>query len=202
MNDQALAVPDYFDALYRAEDPFGYRTSWYEERKRQILVATLPNRRFANAWEIGCSNGELTAALAPRCRKLLATDISLRAVELAATRNRQHPQVSVQCAVHPEQWPGGQFDLIVLSEVGYYLAADKLADTIDRIAGSLSADGVFVACHWLAPFDQARLTGRQVHERINRRLPLTRAYRYEDDDFLLEAWSESAPTLAEREGLK
>ncbi len=202
MADMATRGPDYFDALYRAEDPFGYRASWYEQRKRELLVASLPQRMFANAWEIGCSNGELTAALAPRCHALLATDISSRAVELASQRNRRSRHVSVQCALHPDQWPSNQFDLIVLSEVGYYLSADALHECIGKIRSSLSDEGLFVACHWLAPFDEASFTGGEVHEHVARRLELPRAYRYEDGDFLLEAWSTSTRTLAEREGLK
>lgn len=202
MADLATRGPEYFDALYRSEDPFGYRASWYEQRKRELLVAMLPQRMFVNAWEIGCSNGELTAALAPRCHALLATDISPRAVELASQRNRQSRHVSVQCALHPDQWPPAQFDLIVLSEVGYYLSADALDGSIDKIRSSLSDEGLFVACHWLAPFEQASFTGREVHDRIARQLKLPRAYRYEDGDFLLEAWSTSTRTLAEREGLK
>ena len=202
MADAATLGTAYFDTLYRVEDPFGYRASWYEQRKRQLLVASLPQRLFANAWEIGCSNGELTAALAPHCRALLATDISQRAVELASQRNRHSRHVSVQCARHPDQWPSGQFDLIVLSEVGYYLSADALDVSIARIRSSLTDEGVFVACHWLAPFEEASFTGREVHDRIARRLDLPRTYRYEEGDFLLEAWSTSKRTLAEREGLK
>lgn len=202
MAEVAIRRADYFDALYRADDPFGYRASWYEQRKRQLLVASLPQRLFANAWEIGCSNGELTAVLAPRCRALLATDISPRAVELSSQRNRQSRHVSVECAVHPDQWPSGQFDLIVLSEVAYYLSADALDESIDKIKSSLTDEGVFVACHWLAPFEEASCTGREVHDRIARLLDLPRIYRYEDGDFLLEAWSTGTRTLAEREGLK
>ncbi len=61
------AVQQYFGAIYRDDDPFGYRERWYEARKRDLLLASLPRARFAHAWELGCSNGELTAALAPRC---------------------------------------------------------------------------------------------------------------------------------------
>ncbi|MEO6103738.1 MAG: class I SAM-dependent methyltransferase [Pseudoxanthomonas sp.] len=202
MSEEAACKSSYFDELYHGDDPFGYRTRWYEERKRQILGATLPQRSFERGWEIGCSNGELTASLAARCRSLLATDLSRRAVDLARARNREHGHVQVECANHPKDWPGSSFDLIVLSEIGYYLEAEDLDETIGKIQASLSADGVFVACHWLAPFDEAPLTGRQVHSRIEQLLSLQLTYRYEDSDFLLEAWSSKKHTLAELEGLK
>ncbi|MCF5928202.1 SAM-dependent methyltransferase, partial [Xanthomonas perforans] len=49
MNAQANA--DYFDSIYQQHDPFGYGTRWYEKRKRDILLATLPRQGFARGWE-------------------------------------------------------------------------------------------------------------------------------------------------------
>ena len=116
-----MSAQPYFDDLHEQEDPFGYRSRWYEERKRALLLASLSQRQFARGWELGCSNGVLTEALAARCERLLATDISPRAA-FQARRNLAHlPHVQVHCASHPEQWPPGRFDLIVCGEMGYYL---------------------------------------------------------------------------------
>ena len=53
----------YFDDLYAgAEDPWSPRTRWYEQRKYALTTAVLPRRRYAEAVEVGCSVGELTAA--------------------------------------------------------------------------------------------------------------------------------------------
>lgn len=193
---------DFFDALYKEEDPFGYRSSWYEARKRQILLATLPKAHFDHGWEIGCSNGELTAALAPRCNSLLATDISPRAVQLATERNAGYPNVRVEQGAHPEDWPQQVFDLIVLSEVGYYLSAHRLEEVVSKIRGSLAPEGLLVACHWLEPFPHASLHCRQVHESIGRTLSYPLAYQYNDSDFLLQAWSSNFRSPAQIEGLK
>lgn len=84
MNAQANA--DYFDSIYQQHDPFGYGTRWYEKRKRDILLATLPRQGFARGWELGCSNGEATCGLAARCDRLLATDMSAAAVHHAKQR--------------------------------------------------------------------------------------------------------------------
>ena len=44
------------DEFYsKSPDPWGFRTSWYEQRKREIVVASLPRRRFGSCWELGCS---------------------------------------------------------------------------------------------------------------------------------------------------
>lgn len=191
-----------FDALYADADPFCYRTRWYEARKRALLLALLPRAMFDSAWEFGCSNGETTAELAYCCTRLLATDFAERAVALARTRVATFPHVSVQRAEHPREWPEGRFDLIVFSEVGYYLDDDALARSIDGLARSLTPDGVLIACHWLAPFAQARRSGACVHDMISTRLPLPHRYAYRDDDFILDGWSGAALSIAQAEGLR
>ncbi|UKE46292.1 class I SAM-dependent DNA methyltransferase [Xanthomonas cerealis] len=196
------SVQEYFGAIYRHDDPFGYRERWYEARKRALLLASLPRARFERGWELGCSNGELTAALAPRCDALLATDLSERAVVLAAQRNAQSAHVLVQQAEHPRSWPPGRFDLIVFSEVGYYLPLPLLQDCIQRLRASLTEHGVLVACHWLHPFVQACMDGGAVHACLAQTLQLPRLLRYEDDDMLLEAWSATPYSVAAVERLR
>lgn len=192
----------YFDAIYADDDPFGYRDRWYEARKRDLLLATLPQRRFARAWELGCSNGETTAELAARCDALLATDLNIRAVALARARTAHLAHVDVQQAQHPGQWPDGRFDLIVFAEVGYYLSPAELRDTATRLGTSLTDAGVLLACHWLAPFAQAQQTGRQVHRTLAREAGLQRMFRYRDADVLLEGWSRDGVSVAARDGLR
>lgn len=200
MNDATPAA--YFEALYADDDPFGYRGRWYEARKRDLLLATLPAPRFGRAWEAGCSNGELTAALAARCDTLLATDLSARAVALATARTQACRHVEVRQARHPDDWPDGRFDLIVFSEIGYYLDAPTLARTAARLKASLDADGVIVACHWLAPFREAPQSGRDVHRLLQRELGLRRLFCYRDADVRLDGWSLRGDSLAQRAGLR
>ncbi|RXQ99900.1 class I SAM-dependent DNA methyltransferase [Pseudoxanthomonas composti] len=196
------ANAEYFDGLYRDQDPFGYRSRWYETRKRDILLATLPRARFARGWELGCSNGETTRGLAARCEALLATDVSSQAVALARQRVGERSNVQIVQAQHPQQWPSGSFDLIVLSEVGYYLALPDLTEMIERIQDALVPDGLFVACHWRHPFAEAHQDGNQVHAQIAAQLSLPLAYRYKDSDFLLEAWTTHPQSVAQQEGLR
>ena len=201
MNAVASTSPDYFHALYADDDPFGYRHRWYEARKRALLLASLPAETYDAGWEIGCSHGELTAALAQRCHSVLATDLDPRAVDLARARTATCAGVRVDAMRHPQQWPPGVFDLIVLSEVGYYLAPDALAALLTRVPTSLRDAGVFVACHWLHPFAEAPQHGRQVHAAIAQAFGAP-AFRYEDADLLLEGWPVSPHSVAQREALR
>lgn len=179
----------YFDALYQhSEDPWGFRRRWYERRKRELALATLPRQRYAYIFEPGCSNGELSVALAERCDRLLSCDISARATALARERLAAFPGAEVRTARLPEEWPAGPFDLIVLSELGYYLGEADLQRLIQRCLDSLSADGALLACHWLHPILDCPLDGRQVHRLLHANLPLQRAVRHEESDFLLELW--------------
>ncbi|KLD71155.1 class I SAM-dependent DNA methyltransferase [Xanthomonas pisi] len=200
MNAQANA--DYFDGIYQSHDPFGYGTRWYEKRKRDILLATLPRMGFARGWELGCSNGEATRGLAARCERLLATDMSQAAVEQARQRVGERSNVEIVQACHPQQWPVGRFDLVVLSEVGYYFAAAELDDLVARLQLALTPDGLLVACHWKHPFEQAQQDGIAVHACLAGLLSLPLSYRYEDSDFLLEAWTAQPLSVAQQEGLR
>ena len=118
-----------------------------------MSLASLPRPRFRRALEVGCSVGVLTSDLAPRCDELLALDVAGAAVALASERTRALPSVRVEQMAVPAQWPEGTFDLVVLSEVGYYLSLDELTSLCDRSIGSLSPDGVLVACHWRHPVE-------------------------------------------------
>ncbi len=194
--------PAYFDALYRSADPYGFRQRWYEQRKRSLLLASLMRRRYDSAWEIGCSNGEVTAALALICTQVLATDLSARAVELARARTAASGNVVVEQAHHPGDWPEATFDLIVFSEVGYFMSRDDLEATSAGLQRSLRDGGLLVACHWLTPFNAAPLSGHEVHEVLRASLRLDSCFCYADQDFMLEGWSSNPTSVAVREGLR
>ncbi|HEX4726213.1 MAG TPA: PIG-L family deacetylase, partial [Jatrophihabitans sp.] len=121
----------YFDALYASRtDPWELAERHYEQRKRDIVLACLPQRRFERGFEPGCATGELSIRLAERCDGLVCSDISPAAVVHAAARLHEQPHVQLDVGRIPTDWPTGSFDLIVLSEVGYY--CDDLATLADR----------------------------------------------------------------------
>ena len=65
--------PDYFEQRFRAsDDPWSFRTRWYEKRKRELTLASLPRQRYQRVFEPACANGELSAQLAERSDALLA----------------------------------------------------------------------------------------------------------------------------------
>jgi integrase len=131
-----------------------------------VTLACLPAARFAHGFEPGCANGELSAELATRCDRLLVCDGSRRAVELAQARLAAWPQVRVVQAQLPGDWPDATFDLIVISELGYFLDAQRLDALADHARACPRPGGALLACHWRRPIQGCEFTGDAVHARL------------------------------------
>lgn len=180
---------DYFDDMYaRHDDPWGFDSRWYEERKRSVLLAALPRRRYRAAFEAGCSTGALTARLAERCDRVLAVDLAPAALERARRRLSGRANVEFRRAMLPEDWPEGTFDLVVLSEVAYYWGDGDLDRGLTAAVSSLSTDGHLVACHWRHPVAEYPRSGDSVGDTLAARPDLVRLVRHEEEDFVLEVY--------------
>jgi 2-polyprenyl-3-methyl-5-hydroxy-6-metoxy-1,4-benzoquinol methylase len=110
-------APEYFQDLYAHDiDPWKFASSAYEREKYAQTLAALPEARYANALEVGCSIGILTHELASRCEYLLAIDAASAPLDEARRRCEELANVKFAQFFVPGQWPLGQFDLIVLSD--------------------------------------------------------------------------------------
>ena len=147
-------APDYFDALYKADpDPWRFRTSAYEQRKYSDTLAQLKAPRYASGLEVGCAIGVFTQLLASRCDALEAVDASLIALAQAKAHCRDLPHVGIGQAIIPDDFPSGPFDLVVLSEVLYYLTVGDVLRTAARCRLAVREGGEVVLCHWLGETD-------------------------------------------------
>jgi len=145
----ASLPPSYFDAAYAADpDPWNFAASPYERDKYAATLDALPRPRYAAALEVGCSIGVLTASLAPRCDALVALDVAEAALDQARARCRHLPGLRFARAQVPGEWPEGRFDLILLSEVVYYLDAGDVAGLAARTRAGLRPGGDVVLVHW------------------------------------------------------
>lgn len=195
---------DLFEPLFaHSPDPWHFEGSWYEKRKARVLLASLPRARYGAVFEPGCASGFLSERLAPRCDRLLAWDGAHQAVQYATKRLKIFAHAHVEQGWVPEQWPEGRFNLVVLSELLYYL---QEAD-IERIAQCCLAtlqeagpEAAIVACHWLHPFENFPVGGDRVHEILDEHLQLPRVAQWRDADFRLDIWSADALSVAQREG--
>ena len=163
-NQPNTLPPEYFDHVYQANrDPWNFESSPYERAKYAATLAALPRAHYPKVFEIGCSLGVLTEQLAARCGHLLAVDVSEAALAQARTRCAGQPQVDIRLMRVPEEFPPQQFDLILLSEVGYYWSPDDLARAADLLVAGLKPDGQLLLVHWTPPVHDYPLTGDDVH---------------------------------------
>lgn len=204
--DEALLAPGFLDHFARGfetfiptpssgvferlhadtDDPWGLKDRFYERRKRSVALALLPRERFAASLELGCSIGILSAELAARTDSLLALDISPTAVAATQERLSDYPEATARVASVPRDWPSGQFDLIVISEVGYFLSRAQLLDVVARAVASLAADGVILLCHWRHPIDGWELDGDTVHELFRSASSLAVFAEHREEDFRID----------------
>jgi predicted TPR repeat methyltransferase len=163
--------PEFFEELYaRDRDPWGFASTDYERDKYRRTLAALGDRRWARALEIGCSIGVFTRLLAVHCDELVGLDVSARALGLARERLAGASNVTLSLATFPEQMPAGPWDLVVCSEVLYYLDADGFAVALARLEASLEGGASVLAVHWRPPTATYPLRGDEVHDQLTERL--------------------------------
>ncbi len=193
----------YLNGMYATgTDPWRIEHGWYEQRKRRLVLGCLPRQRYRYAFEPGCSGGTLTRELARRCDKLLAADLSEVAVRATRDRVLGCPGVQVAQLLLPDEWPSRRrFDLIVLSELGYFFREASWAELCAQVASTLAADATVLACHWRHDFAERTLPTTRLHGLLADALGLASQTSLADADFLIDVWTNSASSVAEREGL-
>ena len=157
-------LPEYFDQLYaESSDPWEFATSPYEAAKYAATLAALPRPTYASALELGCSIGVLTRQLAARCTGLLATDVSAAALQKARERCSDLSHVRFDCRDLTNNFPSDTFDLILVSEIGYYFSETDLAILRRKIAAALRPGGHLLLVHYTGETNYP-LTADAVHE--------------------------------------
>lgn len=182
-------VPD-FEAMYRADhDPWQVETSWYEQRKLTVLLASLPAEHYRRTWEPGCGPGLVSATLAGRTDELVASDVSDTAVALAAQRTAHLPAVRVVRSELPEVPFAGRVDLVVAAEFLYYVPDLDRALAVLWSVCEPGAHLVFV--HWAHHPHDAFRGGPEMHARISLdciRRKAAKLVTHVDEDFLLDVY--------------
>jgi SAM-dependent methyltransferase len=144
----------HFQNLYRSNpDPWGFQTSPYEHAKYRRTLDVLGDRRFISGLEVGCSVGVLTRMLAPRCARLLGLDIVEDPLTAARLQCAEFTKVRFERMQIPLAWPNEHFDLIVFSEVLYFLSADDIGRCARRVLDTLLPEGVVLLVNWIGKTD-------------------------------------------------
>ncbi|MDO5498448.1 MAG: SAM-dependent methyltransferase [Propionibacteriaceae bacterium] len=182
-------------------DPWGYDQRWYEQRKYALTLAALPRPRYRYAFEPGCSIGVLTERLAERCDRLLACDLVPAAVERATERLAGRAGVRVRQWDARTPWPDTGFDLIVVSEVLYYLELEQARTFCRRLTERLAGDGQVVAVHWRRPAGPHVFDGDTADAILRDATGLAELARWCDADFVASVLGRDDRSVAALEGL-
>lgn len=189
-------VPD-FDAVYRADpDPWRVRTSFYERRKLEVVLASLSAPSYDRAWDPACGVGELAARLGERSAAVLATDASVEAVRLTQARLTDVATVVVRRHALPDAPGPESYDLVALCEFLYYLDSDDRRATLDLVDRLLSPTGELMSVHWRHRPHDAWLSGAAVQAEIDahlRQRGWLRLVHHEDVDFVLASYRRTRP---------
>jgi SAM-dependent methyltransferase len=168
--------PGYFDELYdTADDPFGFGTHPEEAEKFAYTLGVCGDGALGRVLEIGCAVGDFTELLAERSSSVLGIDVSARAVERASARLAAFPNVRCEVGTLPHDFPEGRFDLVVASDVLYYLSTDELVEALRRIEEAIDPGGSLVIVHFV-PRMGSVLDGDEVHDLVAARSVLDHAH--------------------------
>jgi SAM-dependent methyltransferase len=153
---EPASLPDaYFESMYRRDgDPWRFASSDYERDKYAATLAAIGDGKIGAAFEVGCSIGVFTHALAERCAHVLAVDVSDTALAAARARCADWTNVDISRLRIPGEWPGSErFDLIVLSEVLYFLSPADVDATARQARAALQPRGKIVLVNWTGATD-------------------------------------------------
>ena len=155
----------FFEAKYQADDdPWDFASNDYELRRYDAILNSLKGSRYRSAIEPGCSVGVLTAGLSNLCDHLLAFDFSRSAVDKAIDRCGDISHVELAWMSLDDIESFAPFDLVVLSEIGYYFTEVKWRHLAQRIVAEMQMESTLLAAHWTGISADHEISGDLVHE--------------------------------------
>ncbi len=181
---------EFFERKYQeSPDPWNFGGSAYELERYDVTMGALAGRRFRCAFEPGCSVGVLTERLARVCDQVVALDLSATAVKAARARCEGWENVTVRTGSLIDPLPEAEFDLVVLSEIGYYLEIRELERCGAALVEKLVPGGWLLGVHWLGHSVDHRLSGDRVHEVLRSLNGLRLEHSERHAGFRLDRWT-------------
>jgi methyltransferase family protein len=136
--------------------------------------------------------GVLTELLSRRCDRVTATDVAASALDATHRRLVQAGQrdgATLLRASLDQPWPSTTFDLVVLSEVCYYLQPATLRTVLDREVPRLAPGATVLAAHWRHRVADYPMSGDQANDVIAATAGLHRLGGYRDADVAIEVFT-------------
>lgn len=149
---------EYWEHIFERPDPWNY-VSVYEQVKYTQTLSLIPEG-IEKVLELACAEGIFTEKLAQKVGRLTATDISQRAIDRAVERCRDHRNIELRVLDFVRQDLPPEQDLIVCSEVLYYMKDEEmLAAACRKMAAALKPNGYLITAHAHIRRDEPNRTG-------------------------------------------
>ncbi len=177
-------------------DPWDFRKSRYEAAKYAATMQHLPRARYQTALEVGCSIGVFTRMLAERVHDLLAIDIAEAALSMAREHCQDRPHVRFALTNPLRSSPPGSFELIILSEVGYYWEPTEFDRVFRNLIQQLEPAGQIILVHWRASVPDYPQTGDALHEQaevLATQLGLIPRGHWVEEKYRTDLWEKAGP---------
>jgi 2-polyprenyl-3-methyl-5-hydroxy-6-metoxy-1,4-benzoquinol methylase len=128
-----------FDRLYTLDaDPFSVERSHYEYLKAKDLLTVLTSQHYSNVLDAGCGTGRMTKKLSAFADRIVGIDFSGEAIRLAHTYCSDLPHATFELSDLRDFASAMTYDLIVCSEVLYYLTGPDLTRAIASLKNAAS----------------------------------------------------------------
>ncbi len=190
MIPQNVTDADFFEDRYRREsDPWNFSESDYERSRFETILEALRHQRYRHALEPGCSIGTLTVRLAEICDQVTAFDFSATAVASARERCASCSHVQFSCAALDENTQVEGFDLVILSEIGYYFETSNWHSLVQTLVKRMSPGTTVLASHWLGQSTEHRQEGDAVHQVLRDKSRLRLEYEARHPGFRLDRFT-------------
>ena len=139
-----MTVHSDFERKYSfAPDPWEVtsHSSYYEELRRFICQSR--TNRWNKALDCGCGEGHFTSQLTDLCGEVHGVDVSRTAIDRARKQYSDGFWHNTDVRnIKDLDFPAGNFDLIVCSQLLYYLAWSEASAFLTSLETLLSPDGV------------------------------------------------------------
>lgn len=147
LHKNRLLVRAYFEARYRRRDPYLTATNPLEIEKLETTFNSIKNRHYKHILDIGCGEGYLVKKLIPIADKITALDISKIALNRARNRLRDRENIKFTRQDILKYETTERFDLIICSEVLFYLKTEDIHCLAERLTEWLLPNGYLLLVH-------------------------------------------------------
>jgi 2-polyprenyl-3-methyl-5-hydroxy-6-metoxy-1,4-benzoquinol methylase len=145
--ENRLFMRYYFELKYLRGNPYPVEIDPQEIEKFDRAFNCIKGRQYSSILEIGCGEGYFLEMYLLLSDRILATDISKLALKKAKERVGDKKNIEFRQFDIVRNNLDERFDLVICSEVLYYLTLDQLKSIIPKVFGYMKEDSNLLSIH-------------------------------------------------------